>query len=141
MGDHAEDAVETQGHPEDAHWGGAPPLPKSFECVECHVPIIMSGWSKAMLADMKRRQLCFTDLFWHEKIDIKDRPEVVRVKHTHYIIGREDPDERFRGFGGERFIIKFHDGRRVVSTNLWCQGGIPQRYWDRLPDNAEFVQE
>jgi hypothetical protein len=82
--------------------------------------------------------------FWAEKRDpdIRDSLRTVRVNGTHFRIGPEDKDARgMRGFGGAKFIIMFHDGRRVVSTNLWCQGTIPKPLRGELPDNAEFGKD
>src|SRR5205823_2378018 len=44
----------------------------------------------------------------------------------------------FRGFGGTRFVIEMFDGTRFVTTNLWTQGEIPDRFRHLLPDNARF---
>jgi len=91
---------------------------------------------------MVSRQLCFTCLFWTEHIENHDDQTVVIVKGVRYHMAPEDdkPGRGVgRGFGGSRFVIRFFDGREVVSTNLWCQGGIPERFKSQLPDNAEFV--
>jgi hypothetical protein len=81
--------------------------------------------------------------FWQQLIWTRHNPDHVIVKGTHYTIGPEDPGIRrqWRGFHGDRFVIQFKDGRRVVSTNLWCQGTIPHEHREQLPDNAEFVKE
>lgn len=83
------------------------------------------------------------ETFWQPHIEKRNDPDHVVVKGVHYIIGAEDPSikRNWRGFGGDRYHIKFHDGRTVVSTNLWCQGPIPARFREQLPDNAEFVKE
>jgi hypothetical protein len=86
------------------------------------------------------RNICFTCMHWMEKIEIKDKPTTVRVNHMHYKIEPDDPKAYFKGFGGAEFKIRFHDGREVVTHNLWYQGEIPERFWDRLPDNAVFIQ-
>lgn len=83
---------------------------------------------------------CFTCNFWAEKIEAVNDPRSVRIDGGHYWIGDEDPTNRFRGFGGRRFNIKFHDGREVQTTNLWHQGQIPEHFRDILPDNAEWGQ-
>lgn len=83
----------------------------------------------------------FSREFWDSKLAIKDDARTVRVDGEHYWIGDENAPKYAgsRGFGGSRFVIVFHDGRRVVSTNLWTQGVIPPSYRDRLPDNARFA--
>jgi hypothetical protein len=52
-----------------------------------------------------------------------------------YTIENEDT-EHYRGFAGRRFVIRFHDGRIVETTNLWSNGIIPEHFRDRLLDNA-----
>jgi hypothetical protein len=92
-------------------------------------------------AKMDELQLCFTCLFWTEKLEYKNDPRIVRVDGTQYVIGDEDAPRAFRGFGGARFNIDFHDGRKVTSTNLWCNGDIPEHFRAELPDNAVFNEE
>ena len=36
-------------------------------------------------------------------------------------------------------MIRFTDGREVITHNLWHQGTIPKHFRARLPDNAVFV--
>jgi hypothetical protein len=50
-------------------------------------------------------------------------------------------DRKFRGFGGRRFIIEMEDGTIHVTTNLWCQGGIPEIFRSELPNNSVFFGE
>lgn len=88
--------------------------------------------------EMIERGLCFTCLFWEKRKEIKDRHDVARINGTHYQIARDDPNAYFKGFGGREFKILFNDGRRVITHNLWCQGNIPERFRDELPDNAVF---
>ena len=88
----------------------------------------------------KARQLCFHCLFWHEKIDRRDDPIVARIDGSHYVIGDERQGKgQFSGFGGRRFAITFHDGRTIITHNLWSQGDIPERFRSRLPDNASWT--
>lgn len=81
----------------------------------------------------------FVKEFWGEKMkpELRDSPRTARIDGVHYHIG--DDSQRFRGFGGTQFLIEFNDGRRVRTTNLWCQGTIPKALRTELPDNAVFV--
>ena len=45
-----------------------------------------------------------------------------------------------RGFSGRKHVIKFFDGREIVSTNLWYNGEIPESHRELLPNNAEFIK-
>lgn len=89
---------------------------------------------------MKIRGLCFRCAFWSEKVDNRDLPEVARIGGGHYTVAPEGGPSHRRGFGGERFTIRFFDGREVTTTNLWHQGEIPDDFRAELPDNAEFVR-
>jgi hypothetical protein len=71
-------------------------------------------------------------------------PLQVRIEGEMYLIGpeqdRKDRNwERGSGFGGRRFRIAFHDGRRVTTHNLWFHGEIPADYREALPNNAVFI--
>ncbi len=97
-------------------------------------------WTSAVPTFVDAMQhLNFTKDFWQQKETIKYQARVARVNGTHYIVGDEDAPQSFRGFGGSLFLIQFDDGRRVATTNLWCQGEIPPALRDKLPDNAKFV--
>jgi hypothetical protein len=93
------------------------------------------------------------DKEWQEKIDFLTKhyadkvkrynnPTTVVVDGVWYGIGEEVKGPKsFKGFGGAKWTIKFHDGREVVSTNLWYGGQIPPAMRDKLPDNAVFITE
>ena len=89
---------------------------------------------------------CFDCSFWLGHIarrignNAPWRDSSVIVNHTAYHVN-PDGEGGFRGHGGHKFKIQFFDGRQVVSHNLWCQGDIDERFRDRLPNNAEFVEE
>jgi hypothetical protein len=84
--------------------------------------------------------ICFSCYFWQKYVEIKDLPKIARIDGTHYVIEPDNPNAAFKGFGGAEFKIKFHDGREVVTHNLWYQGEIPKHFRDELPDNAVFIQ-
>lgn len=85
--------------------------------------------------------LCFTCYFWLEKLEWHKAgdPNAVVVDGTHYHIGPETTSGMFKGFGGRRFEIEFFNGRKVTTTNLWCQVDIPESWRERLPNNARFL--
>lgn len=108
-------------------------------CKECGA-LEQGNWTDDAAKKLTAEQLCFKCNFWHEKIAIKDDPYTARINGVHYHIGREDlpANSMWRGFGGARSVIVFNDGRRIESRNLWTQGAIPERFKERLPDNATF---
>jgi hypothetical protein len=107
-------------------------------CWECQ----KECFSAALPPDsIEQSGLCWDCNFWYEKIILANYKQVARINGRHYVIEDEAGDTifGFRGFNGQEFTIKFFDGRVVKTTNLWFQGVIPERFRDRLPDNAEFV--
>lgn len=112
-------------------------------CLECGDP--QAGkWDKQTTAQMAERQLCFTCNAWtNRQREDASRPErVAIINGYHFTISPDQPRgyQGFLGHGGRRFDIRFHDGRDVVTHNLWAQGLIPGHFRDRMPDNAVFVQ-
>lgn len=81
---------------------------------------------------------CFTCDHWLRRIGMAASPQSAIVDGHAYWIGEEtDAPPSCRGFGGQRYQINFFDGRTVFTTNLWYGGEIPERFRDRLPDNAK----
>ena len=92
------------------------------------------------LIDLKR---CFRCDFWLEKVDRVNDPVSTRVNGKHYFVGKTPKPgtpRSFLGFGGAFWKIKYHDGRVIETNNLWHQGKIPERFRERLPDNAIFLE-
>ena len=89
-------------------------------------------------SNMKEHGECFECSLWHERLSLLDDPGVAIIDGTLYAIGDEDDPSLFRGFGGDKFVIKFKDGREVITTNLWCGGHIPEYWRPQFPDNADF---
>lgn len=93
------------------------------------------GWEKLVA-----NQTCFTCKYWLELIDQVFAGGGVRtvIDGCHYVAGN-GYGHRDCGMGGRRFDIEYNDGRRVTCYDLWHQGAIPDRFKDRLPDNARFL--
>lgn len=113
------------------------------ECAECRTPVFgeaIKKWAADVRVRLDERKLCFGCLIWTEHLEEKSS-RIVRVKGVQYRIGEKtSAPDHCKGFGGSRYKIKFFDGRKEESTNLWCNGDIPPHFRDRMPDNAEFVK-
>ena len=124
----------------------------SITCRECGDPI----WARhdTHAERMLGERLCSTCYFWTHLPTASGI--VVIADGCHYEIGETEQacarrcgfptmDGRLRsdyrhvlGHGGAEFTVVLNDGRRIVTTNLWTQGPIPEHFRDRLPDNARF---
>ena len=116
------------------------------QCVRC---------AKAYPEFGKYCQGCLAHATWLEAIDQAWQKNQVRVNHHLFFFDHPKPgrpkrkrtgDYRLeptggRGFGGQEFKIRFFDGRRITTKNMWSVGPIPEEYWEALPDNAAFVKE
>lgn len=95
--------------------------------------------------------LCSSCTHWDELIRNQHlNPEIIflRVNGRHYQTHLNDinkPPGKYSGFGGRKFVVKqiFNQGLPDVfyTCNMWTQGTIPEHYREKLPDNAEFVNE
>lgn len=108
-----------------------------YMCVECGAEGNAGSYHGG--EEIYAARACFNCHFWLKKVVSRDEPGVVRAGGIHYTIGKEG--EAFPGFSGQRFVVVFNDGRRVETTNLWHQGTIPERFRERLPDNATFERD
>lgn len=73
--------------------------------------------------------------FWLKIVAKKDK--YIRIRGRCYYI-----DEKYhtsKGSKGEKFTIKFFDGKKVTTTDLWHCGKIPDEFKEELCNNAEFV--
>ena len=87
---------------------------------------------------MKKHGECFECALWRERLPLVGSPDVAIIDGTLYTIGDEDDPSPFRGFGGDKFVINFKDGRQVTTTNLWCGGHISNTWKSKFPNNADF---
>lgn len=112
-----------------------------MNCKECGGKNVPLTWMEPLRSRMEKNELCFDCQFWHDKMAIADDPNTARIAGQHYIIGPKRPGvpKAYCGFAGNPFCILFYDGRRVETTNLWHQGDIPERFKERLPNNARFL--
>ncbi|MFI0929674.1 hypothetical protein ACH4TP_37985 [Streptomyces sp. NPDC021012] len=99
-------------------------------------------------------ETCFDCRYWQEKTEWADNGDrvpahisgddlnlVARIDGKHYMVGpmNHTRPAHWLGYGGTVFTFRFHDGREITSNDVWAQGDIPQRWRDRLPDNAVIV--
>lgn len=111
-------------------------------CRECN-GLINHHWIEPTRSRLIEKKLCFCCDHWTKLLSAAiDFKRVIVNGGRHYMIEPELParDRSFGGFGGARHVIAFLDGRTVTSHNLWHQGTIPERFRNRLPDNACFTR-
>lgn len=107
-----------------------------MKCEVCGKEIEKSSYSNAVLCS----SACFFDHYWMERVNNQDSKTQVVVDGWVYQIEPEDSCSSFHGFDGAKFVIEFFDGRRVTTTNLWSNGEIPEKFRDKLKDNAKFIR-
>lgn len=84
---------------------------------------------------------CFHKNFWNEYVrEYNSDPERrCIINGNAYSIGEEHVPLYDRGYAGRKFKIKKNDGAIIVTTNLRCNGEVPDEFRDELSDDAEFV--
>ena len=98
-------------------------------------------WVPRVNEKLKAESLCFTCDHWSHFVESDPSdPNALVIKGRHFIVGDEEyGGTSLSGFAGQRFTIEKVSGERLVTTNLWTQGEIPERFRDRLLDNAKFI--
>ena len=74
--------------------------------------------------------------FWLHKIANKQNYIIIKG-HCYYI------DEKYyasKETKGTEYTIKFFDGKKITTTDLWHCGKIPKEYLDESCNNAEFIK-
>ena len=112
----------------------------SVPCVECGGWVEMNYRHSAQLRALGE---CFKCHYWLERVRQPDRMNVAIIDESrgrcYYTVGDRTGPSDCLGYGGQRFDIEFHDGRQVTTNDLWFGGEVPQRFLDRLPANARFL--
>lgn len=121
----------------------------TITCTECRQSYDWSRMSGGVQEARAARPLCFDCRFWMEKVawaatDMRAHDGLVaRMDGRHYVVHPDLParDRDCAGMAGRPFHIRWTSGPlaglKGVTRNLWFQGEIPERFRDRLPDNAE----
>lgn len=109
-----------------------------FKCKECKKEEDENKFTNGK--DLLAKNLCFSCDYWTQRIERQNSLTQAVIKGVVYQIAKEQ-EVGFRGFDGEKFIIKFKDGRLIHTTNLWYNGKPPSRFKDKLLDNAEFIKD
>lgn len=83
---------------------------------------------------------CFSCNFWANQVKVHRSEPDYRfiINNQSYYAGPEDVGA-MRGYGGCKFTILTHTGKTIITTNMWCQGPVPECFGDELPDTAEFI--
>jgi hypothetical protein len=114
---------------------------KHFICSLCDNPHYLY-WNKKTNNDLLERKLCLTCNIWYERSMsyYANDPNIAVIDHKYYQIGIEPPMKDIKkGYGSNKYVIEFFNGRRTISHNFSPQGSIPERWWSRLSDNAKFI--
>lgn len=107
-------------------------------CRECG-QIFSTAYIEPCKSKLLAANICHTCNFWLELVNCKNP---IRVGGCHYQDGGKTSGNRtdFNGFSGRVFQVRMNDGREFTTNNMWYQGEIPERFRDKLPDNAVFIQ-
>jgi hypothetical protein len=119
-----------------ARKAGAEPL---VACRECGTVEYRGVWVASAEAELVKRGACFRCNGWLARIEAIANGDTrfFQTNGIGYMVAAEDA-KGTRGFDGTAYFVTRHGGTRQRTTNLWYQGEIPQRFRDRLPDNAEL---
>lgn len=109
-----------------------------MKCPTCNKELGTDSFISSDERSMRKDGECFECAIWRERLSLVGNPNTAIIDGTFYTIGDENSKDPFRGFGGNKFVIRFKDGRVVTTTNLWCGGHIPDVWKSKFLDNADF---
>lgn len=111
-------------------------------CVECG-GVITLNYFPPTPDELVKQCVCFSCNHWLEIEREKDNPRRLFVKGVSYwrkdYRNIHDRDKHVLGFCGHEFKIKMNSGEEYMTNDLWCNGNIPKRFLNRLPDNGVFL--
>jgi hypothetical protein len=118
-----------------------------FHCSWCNKEVTSTSYCAPYGPRMNKDKLCFSCVHWDLESN-KNDPRRVIIDGYCYGVGDKEPPRdgkgRVRGemwgFGGRRFDIEIiATGQKFTTHNLWGGGNIPERFREKLPDNARFL--
>ena len=80
--------------------------------------------------------LCWNCLFWQPFLHSQ---QGLRFRGLHYTIAGDFEPHR-GGMPGTRWEFVLKDGRVILSSNVTCQGTIPERFMTQLPENVQAMR-
>lgn len=113
-----------------------------LECPICHKKHATHYYYEySLYKDVCDNQECFSDMFWLYDILPNYDNNTVTIKGEVYYIHADNPIKKWSGFAGREFIIKkFNSNELIVTHNLWYRGKVPDKFLDKFPDDAEFIE-
>lgn len=116
-------------------------LEGAFTCRDCG-GVEPNRYFDHVQTELLAARLCHTCNFWNKRHSELASGQFAIIDGRAYFIKPDEAEgyQGFVGFGGAKHVIRFNDGREVVSRNLWFNGDVPDHWRARLPDNARFVE-
>jgi len=123
-------------------------------CRVCRNIIGVRGHAESVRERLLSAKICPNCDHWITLWQGRDNPTHVRIDGQHYIYGNHLQDARVTaettlvelakqlkhqtglGMGGSKVLIKFNDGRMIITNDLWHQGNVPKDFQLVLPNNA-----
>lgn len=106
-------------------------------CPMCGDACDAGSYMKCRESDLMRETgYCFGCALW----ELRARTgQALVIEGNVYGLGGNTKPGQFNGMGGRWFDIEYFDGKQVRTCDLWSGGQIPERFRDRIPDTARFL--
>lgn len=106
------------------------------KCRECGTEVALEKHPMKTRLAMMGAKLCQDCLRWHDALEKILDPDSLRIGGIQYFIREDIPDAPE---AVEETILR-DDGELIITKSLVRMGRVPERFVDRLQDNAVFVQ-
>jgi hypothetical protein len=106
-------------------------------CIHCSAKIDFR-YVASVNQELLDHKECFTCNHFMQRTRMLPNDRHIVINNEMYWIGDETSSSSLlRGYGGRRFLI-IRDNERIVTTNLWHNGTVPEHLRQYLPNNAVF---
>ena len=102
--------------------------------MNCHICNREIETTTTLTEHLMTKKLCYECNFWLEK----DRNGIIDWGNYYHV--EPDTDRGPTGMGGRLYRVHILNGETFHTRNLWHEGKIPDRFRDRLPDNARVTE-
>lgn len=101
-----------------------------MNCKVCKGEIKTQGFYAELRERLEKTGVCFSCDTWVSHWQDRNNPEVVRIDGNHYMMVND----------GSGFELTFRRNGKLITSNVWHQGTIPEVFRNALPDNAHYAR-
>lgn len=115
-----------------------------FTCTKCGV-LDRNTYVEPVRTHMLERRLCYHCNYWRDfEVSLASDHQKMTIINGHVYGPGNRTSGPMRGMAGRRFDIEYidpsiHAGKRVTTFDLWSGSTLPDKFKEKYPDTAKFL--